>query len=257
MVTQHILGNSLAKGLVHQLGRDAMAHSEKAVRHLQQSLRAQKESRGSRYREIIGFLKGYSGKGAVKTIESGDRKKRLWESFVVELDETGGFLLTHYWVPFKSPKDFDYEVAPYECHPHGHQRLLQIHAKTEQSILFGIWVAHMATFEKAFIQHGGWHHSDDKTVLTFGKTEVMVWRPSTRTKSGWESISAVSLDALYGPKLKAYTRLKAGYQDERVYSVSEEDRYRYVGRLLGARVDAYQISRLEAFQSSHDQVMAA
>lgn len=236
MNSQGILGDSLARGLVHQQGRDVAAHLERTMAKFQRSLVAQKESRGSRYRELIGHLKDFCGNRTLKTLERGERKKRQWESFVVEVDEEGTLQLSHLWVPFKNPSDFDSEYAPWVCHPHCHQRLLQIHRGTDLTVILGVWAAHLAAFEDAFSTYEGWADAEDLRVMTFGDTEVLVWRPATIRSRGWESISAVSLDALYGPKKKAYERLKAGYTDPRVYAVTSEQKARYVGRGLRERI---------------------
>lgn len=246
MATHDILGDSLAKGLVHQLGREASAHADRKLQQFKASTIARKESRISRYREMVGHLKSFNVNGALRSLEVGEGKKRTWHSYAVDVDPEGGLILSHLWVPFKSPMEFDYENAPFYCHPHGHQRLLQIHGKIDPRLIYGIWVMHFKAFEEAYALHDGWPDAEDKSVLTFGTTEVMVWRPSTYRTSGWEAITAVSIDALYGPKLKAYLRLKAGYRDDQVMAVAPDDQTRYIGRSLHERIKAhFHVRRLE------------
>ena len=244
MMTHEILGDSLAKGLVHQMGRDVAAQVERNMERLRRGGLGQRESRGARYREVIAYLQGFSGKRTLKNIESGERKKKIWESFVVEVDVEGGLMMTHFVVPFRNPTDFDFENGPFHCHPHGHQRLLQIHRHTDSELILSIWVTHFAAFERAFKEHDGWPLCTDASVLTFGRTEVMVWRPSTCKSTGWEAITAVGIDALYGPKAKAYQRLEAGYRDAMVHAVTEEDTRRYLGQGLRGRLAAYHQRRM-------------
>lgn len=249
MVTHDILGDSLAKGLVHQRGRDASRRADQKIKGFQAEVLVRKESRGARYRQMIAQLKGVAGNGMLKTVEVGDGKHKIWHSYLVEVDAEGELMLSHFWVPFKNPTDFDYENAPFTCHPHGHQRLLQIHGKIEPVLIYGIWVAHFRAFEEGFASNNGWRDCDDASILTFSETEVMVWRPSRRRESSWEAITAVSVDALYGPKLKAFHRLKSGYRDAKVCGVIPEELERYVSRNLRERIGAHVESHRVAISS--------
>lgn len=257
MNTQSTLGNSLAKGLVHQLGRQAHVHAEQEIERLQRRVSCQKSSRGATYREVVMLIKRFMDPGALKYLEYGERKAKVWHGFGVFVDDAGGFELTHYRVPFRNPRDLSHEDAPVYCHPHAHQRLLQIYGNAHPQRIYAVWAAHFACFERLApetLMQGD--KGKVQSVFTFGQGEVLVWRPSSSTYRLWECITAVSLDALYGPKLKAYHRLKSGYRDDDVYELSEQDYQRYVAPQILARINLWSESDQNSATDPRDQSCA-
>ncbi len=228
-----VFGDSLAKGIVHQMARD---YTEHLIRH-GEKLRAMRplhsECRKTRYKHAIKAITGFFGSGLTRAFESGEGKQRVWSAFAVMRNESGGFVRSFYRVPFKTPTDFEVEDLSISAAPHCVQRLIQIHGISDPHLVTSLWMVHSAALDRAIVMGPP---SDKACYITFGVSEMLIWRPSEREEGGWVSVTAIGTDALDGPNLKLQRRLYAGIQDTGVVALVEADYAVYLSKSLRLRL---------------------
>lgn len=224
-----VLGDSLAKGVVHQMARDYAEHliSQKAKLHAMGPVRS--DCRTTRYKHAIKVISGFFGSGLTRAFESGGGKRKVWTAYAVMTNPSGAFIRSFYRVPFKSPSDFENEAISVSAAPHCVQRLVQIHGMGDTSLVQHLWMVHSAALDRAMASGDP---NDKGSYITFGITELVIWRPSESEEGGWVAVTAIGTDALDGANLKLHRRLKAGISDKGVIGIDESDYGSYLSRTL-------------------------
>lgn len=224
-----VFGDSLAKGMVHQMAPD---YTEHLIRH-GEKLRAMRpvhsECRNTLYKHAIKAISGFFGSGLTRTVESGEGKHRVWTAFAVMRNESGAFVRSFYRVPFRSPSDFEVESLSITAAPHCVQRLIQIHGISDTQLVTSLWMVHSAALDRAIVMGPP---NDKGCYITFGASEMLIWRASEREEGGWVAVTAIGTDVLDGANLKLQRRLQAGIEDKGVVALIEGDYAAYLSKPL-------------------------
>lgn len=215
-----VLGDSLAKGVVHQMARDYVEHLISQKARLQAMGPVRSDCRSTQYKHAIKVISGLFGSGLTRAFESGEGKRKVWTAYAVMTNQSGAFIRFWYRVPFKSPSDFEMEDTSVSAAPHCVQRLVQLHGIKDKSLLQHLWMVHSAALDRAIALGDP---NEKGAYITFGVMELLIWRPSESDQGGWVAVTAIGTDALDGVNLKLYLRLKAGVSDKGVIGIDETD----------------------------------
>ena len=222
-----IFGDSLAKGMVHQMARE---YSDEILKHavkLQAMDPIRSECRTTRYKRAIKMVRGFFGTGLRRVLETGDGKQKVWTAHAVMTLEHGGLKRCFYKVPFKSPGDFSQEEESITAAPHCVQRLIQIHGAGDPFLVSSLWLVHSAGLDRSLLMG---EPNEKGSYITFGPTELVVWRPSGNEDGGWVAVTAIGTDALDGYNQKIHHRLRAGFKDKGILALDEADYGAYLSR---------------------------
>ncbi len=225
-----VMGDSLAKGLVHQMARDYMDHITKEEQKLKRQAPFRSECRNTCYRRTIKAISGFLGSGVTRTLEKGEGKRRVWIAHAAMPNSNGSLVRVSYRVPFRDPGDFASQEYPIVASSHCVQRLIQIHGADDALMIRALWMAHSAALDR--LVSIGDSAGADETLYTFSPTEMLIWKPSSLDKRGWVAVTSIAIDVLSGPHLVRYNKLMCGRPSQGVTLLVEED----YGVYLSSRV---------------------
>lgn len=208
----------------------AREYAEHLISHgskLRQMEPVRSDCRTTRYKHAIKVISGFFGSGLTRAFESGEGKRKVWTAYAVMTNESGAFLRSFYRVPFKSPTDFEMEAASMTAAPHCVQRLVQIHGMNDTNFVKHLWMVHSAALDRAILAGPP---NAKGCYITFGITEILIWRASENDADGWVAVTAIGTDALDGYNRKLEQRVRAGFKDTGVVAVQEGDYAEYLSR---------------------------
>lgn len=222
-----IFGDSLAKGMMHQMAREYSDEMFRQAVKIQAMDPIRSECRSTRYKQAIKIIRGFFGTGLRRVLEVGDGKQKVWTAHAVITLDSGALKRCFYRVPFKSPGDYSHEEDSITAAPHCVQRLIQIHGAGDPFLVSSIWLVHSAALDRALFMGLA---NEKGSYMTFGPNELIVWRPSENEDGGWVAVTAIGTDALDGYNQKLHHRLRAGFKDKGVLALNECDYGAYLSR---------------------------
>ena len=242
-----IFGDALARGISHQMARSTLEAMDRRRKDLPLAQLAHIESRNTAYKKAQSALKTLVKDQLLSSFELGEGKRRVWFAYVAFLDEQAGISMSLYRIPFKNPKDIDYVDVATKCHPHALQRLVQILGAADASAISAIWMEHAWVIQEAINQDP--EFKGDRR-MTFSDTTLLIWRRVEDDPEVWEAITAIPINALYGPNFKKYLLVLEGTQDPGVYDLRTDKSRVLIRPELKTRVDAA-LSEVSARYRAH------
>jgi len=242
-----IFGDALARGMSHQMARSTLEAMDRRRKDLPLAQLAHIESRNTAYKQAQSVLKTFVKDQLLSSFELGEGKRRVWFAYVAFLDEQAGISLSLYRIPFKNPKDIDYVDVATNCHPHAVQRLIQMLGSADASAISAIWMEHALVIQQAISQE---LEFEGDRRMTFSNTALLIWRRVEDDPEVWEAITAIPINALYGPNLKKYLRVQEGIQDPGVYDLRSHKSPIPIRPELKSRMDAA-LSEVSARYRAH------
>lgn len=224
-----VLGDSLAKGIVHQMAREFMAQMAQQKAKLSVMAPMRSECRTTQYKHAIKVISGFLGTGLTRSYETGEGKRKSWVAHAAMPNSCGALVRASYRVLFREPPDFQIRDDSISAAPHCVQRLIQIHGMSDPMLIPALWISHSAALDRA-ISAG--NPTEKGSYITFGPSEMVIWRPSEDEEGGWVSVTAIGTDVLDGPNMKLYRRMKAGFKDAGIVSIEEADYSAYLSKSL-------------------------
>jgi hypothetical protein len=228
-----VLGDSLAKGIVHQMAREFSTHMAQQKVRLSLMAPMRSECRTTRYKHAIKVISGFLGSGLTRSYEVGEGKHKCWIAHAVMPNPSGALVRASYRVPFRAPPDFQSRDDCISAAPHCVQRMIQIHGMNDPVLIQALWITHSAALDRAIATS---EPNEKGSYVTFGPSEMVIWRPSEVEEDGWVAVTAIGMDVLDGPNLKLYRRLNEGFKDKGVLSIEESDYSAYLSRSLRLRL---------------------
>lgn len=224
-----VLGDSLAKGIVHQMAREFMAQMAQQKARLSVMAPMRSECRTTRYKHAIKVISGFLGTGLTRAYEAGEGKRKCWVAHAAMPNSSGALIRASYLVPFRAPPEFQTRDDCISAAPHCVQRLIQIHGMSDPILISALWISHSAALDRAIVAG---EPTEKGSYITFGPSEMLIWRPSEVDEDGWVSVTAIGTDVLDGPNLKLYRRMRAGFKDTGIVSIEEADYSAYLSKTL-------------------------
>ena len=242
-----IFGDALARGISHQMARSSNEAIKLRLKNLPSKRQGKIESRNTAYKKTRALLTSLVRDQLICSYEIGAEKHRVWYAYVALLDEQAGIHLSLYRVPFKDPRRFERLDVATKCHPHAVQRLIQMLGSADASAISAIWMEHAWVIQEAINQEPEF---EGDRRMTFSDTTLLIWRRVEDDPEVWEAITAIPINALYGPNLKKYLRVLEGTQDPGVYDLRTHKSRVLIRPELKTRVDAA-LSEVSARYRAH------